>query len=175
MSASASSLAGYTAVKLGRLLRNGEVDAREPAEYFIGRIENCADPAVFISTCFERARREAEESAARYRAGVRHLAAAGMVTLGKTNLSEFAYSALGLNPHFGTPHNPNAHDQTRVPSGSSSGSGVSVAAGLVPVAIGTDTGSSVRTPAAFNGVVGFKTSEGRISNDGVFPTFGGIR
>jgi aspartyl-tRNA(Asn)/glutamyl-tRNA(Gln) amidotransferase subunit A len=100
---------------------------------------------------------------------VRHLAAAGMVTLGKTNLSEFAYSALGLNPHFGTPSNPRARDLPRAPGGSSSGSGVAVAAGLVPIAIGTDTGGSVRTPAAFNGVVGFKTSERRIDSSGVFP------
>jgi aspartyl-tRNA(Asn)/glutamyl-tRNA(Gln) amidotransferase subunit A len=92
-----------------------------------------------------------------------------MVTLGKTNLSEFAYSSLGLNPHFGTPLNPRASDVPRVPGGSSSGSAVAVAAGLVPVAIGTDTGGSVRTPAAFNGVVGFKSSERWIDTDGVFP------
>jgi aspartyl-tRNA(Asn)/glutamyl-tRNA(Gln) amidotransferase subunit A len=100
---------------------------------------------------------------------VRNLAAAGMVTLGKTNLSEFAYSSLGLNPHFGTPLNPRSSDVPRVPGGSSSGSAVAVAAGLVPVSIGTDTGGSVRTPAAFNGVVGFKTSEQWIDGEGVFP------
>lgn len=211
MSAPAS-LTGYTAAALGRLLRAGELDARELTEYFIERIVSCTDPAVFITTCFERARIEAGQSAERYRAGralgaldgvpvawkdlvdiaglsttagssvyrhapvassdapvVGHLAAAGMVTLGKTNLSEFAYSALGLNPHFGTPCNPRARDKPRAPGGSSSGSGVAVAAGLVPIAIGTDTGGSVRTPAAFNGVVGFKTSERRIDSSGVFP------
>jgi len=100
---------------------------------------------------------------------VANLAAAGMVTLGKTNLSEFAYSALGLNPHFGTPLNPHARDAPRVPGGSSSGSGVAVGARLVPVAIGTDTGGSVRVPAAFNGAVGYKTSELRFDRSGVFP------
>lgn len=100
---------------------------------------------------------------------VAQLAAAGMVCLGKVNLTEFAYSALGLNPHFGTP--ANAHDKAvrRVPGGSSSGSAVAVAAGLAPVAMGSDTGGSVRVPAAFNGLVGYKSSEGRIDKACVFP------
>ena len=93
---------------------------------------------------------------------------AGMVNLGKLNLTEFAYSGLGLNPHFGTPHNPNSPQKPRAPGGSSSGSGVSVAAGLTPIAIGTDTGGSIRIPAAFNGIVGYKPSEGRINKTGVF-------
>ena len=93
---------------------------------------------------------------------------AGMVNLGKLNLTEFAYSGLGLNPHFGTPHNPNSQQVPRSPGGSSSGSGVSVAAGLTPIAIGTDTGGSIRIPAAFNGVVGYKPSEGRVDKTGVF-------
>lgn len=96
-----------------------------------------------------------------------NLAAAGMVCLGKTNLSEFAYSGLGLNPHFGTPINPFDKVIPRAPGGSSSGAGVAVAAGLAPIAIGTDTGGSVRVPAAFNGVVGYKTSEGRIDKSNV--------
>jgi len=98
-----------------------------------------------------------------------NLAAAGMVCLGKLNLSEFAFSAVGLNPHFGTPRNPCDPARRRAPGGSSSGSGVAVAAGLVPVAIGTDTGGSIRIPAALNGVTGFKTSEGRVEKSGVFP------
>ena len=93
---------------------------------------------------------------------------AGMVNLGKLNLTEFAYSGLGLNPHFGTPHNPNSQQVPRSPGGSSSGSGVSVAAGLTPIAIGTDTGGSIRIPAAFNGVVGYKPSAGRVDKTGVF-------
>jgi aspartyl-tRNA(Asn)/glutamyl-tRNA(Gln) amidotransferase subunit A len=99
---------------------------------------------------------------------VRNLAGAGLVSLGKVNLSEFAYSGLGLNPHFGTPRNPHDAKVHRAPGGSSSGSAVAVAAGLAPVAIGTDTGGSVRIPAAFNGLVGFKTAEGSIDRTGVF-------
>lgn len=99
---------------------------------------------------------------------VANAAAAGMVSLGKVNLTEFAYSGLGLNPHFGTPACPRGRGAARIPGGSSSGSGVAVAAGLAPLAIGTDTGGSVRIPAAFNGVTGFKSSEGRIPSAGVF-------
>lgn len=97
------------------------------------------------------------------------LSRAGLVCVGKTNLSEFAYSGLGLNPHFGTPTNPHGVDQPRIPGGSSSGSAVAVAAGIVPIAMGTDTAGSVRIPAAFNGLVGFRSSCKRYSRDGVFP------
>ena len=96
-------------------------------------------------------------------------AAAGMVTMGKLNMTEMAYSGLGLNPHYGTPLNPNDRKTPRSPGGSSSGSGAAVAARLVPCAIGTDTGGSVRIPSAFNGVVGYKTSCGRIDTTGMFP------
>lgn len=92
--------------------------------------------------------------------------AAGMVCLGKLNLTELAFSGLGLNPHFGTPANAHGRDVRRAPGGSSSGSGVAVAAGLAPIAIGTDTGGSVRIPAAFNGVVGYKPTYGRIDKAG---------
>lgn len=98
---------------------------------------------------------------------VRRASQSGMVNLGKVNLAEFAYSALGQNPHFGTPLNPNAQEP-HAPGGSSSGSGVAVAAGLAPVAIGSDTAGSVRIPASFCGVVGFKTSEGQVSTDRCF-------
>ena len=99
---------------------------------------------------------------------VANAAAAGMVSLGKLNLTEFAYSGIGLNPHYGTPLNPRSNDGPRSPGGSSSGSGAAVADNLAPIAIGTDTGGSVRIPAAFNGVTGYKTSEGRINATGVF-------
>lgn len=95
------------------------------------------------------------------------LAAAGMVCVGKTNLSELAYSGLGLNPHFGTPPNPRAPD--RIPGGSSSGSAVAVAAGVVPCAIGTDTSGSIRVPAAFCGLVGFKPTAARVDRAGIQP------
>ena len=94
---------------------------------------------------------------------------AGMVTIGMTNMTEFAYSGIGLNPHYGTPINPCDPKVARSPGGSSSGSAVAVATGLVPVAIGTDTGGSIRVPASFNGIVGYKSSTGRYPMDGVFP------
>ncbi|WP_287408378.1 amidase family protein [Oceanithermus sp.] len=100
-------------------------------------------------------------------AAVRNLERAGAVIVGKSQLNELAFSGLGLNPHFGTP--PNALDPERVPGGSSSGSAVAVARGRVPLAVGTDTGGSVRIPAAFNGLVGFKPSWGRIPTRGVTP------
>jgi aspartyl-tRNA(Asn)/glutamyl-tRNA(Gln) amidotransferase subunit A len=94
---------------------------------------------------------------------------AGMVAIGRTNMSEFAFSGIGINPHYGTPHNPHGKDAPRIPGGSSSGSGVAVAAGLVPVAMGTDTGGSIRIPAGFNGIVGYKATRGRYAMNGVYP------
>lgn len=96
-------------------------------------------------------------------------ARAGMVSVGCVNMTEFAYSGIGLNPHYGTPRNPRDAKVARSPGGSSSGSGAAVAAGIVPVSIGTDTGGSIRIPAAFNGVVGYKTSVGHYPMEGVFP------
>jgi aspartyl-tRNA(Asn)/glutamyl-tRNA(Gln) amidotransferase subunit A len=98
---------------------------------------------------------------------VRRLWQAGAVILGKTNMVEFAYSGLGLNPHYGTPGN--AADPLRIPGGSSSGAGVTVAEGTSEISIGSDTGGSVRIPAALNGVVGFKPTAHRVPLDGVFP------
>lgn len=94
---------------------------------------------------------------------------AGMLAIGRTNMSEFAFSGLGINPHYGTPENPHSKDEPRIPGGSSSGAGVAVAAGLVPVAMGTDTGGSVRIPAALNGIVGYKATRGRYAMEGVYP------
>ena len=98
---------------------------------------------------------------------VQRLRAAGAVIVGKTNMTEFAFSGVGINPHFGTPGN--AVDASRIPGGSSSGAGVSAGLGLVDIAIGSDTGGSVRIPAAFNGVVGFKPTQARVPRDGAFP------
>lgn len=94
---------------------------------------------------------------------------AGLVSIGTLNMTEFAYSGIGLNPHYGTPRNPNGTGAPRSPGGSSSASGVVVAKGLLPLAIGTDTGGSIRIPASFNGVVGYKSSTGHYAMDGVFP------
>lgn len=99
---------------------------------------------------------------------VSKLHAAGMVLLGKTHTVQFAYGAAGINNDHGTPHNP-WHRVPHVPGGSSSGSAVAVASGLVPFALGTDTGGSVRVPAALCGIVGLKTTVGRVSRAGVYP------
>jgi aspartyl-tRNA(Asn)/glutamyl-tRNA(Gln) amidotransferase subunit A len=99
----------------------------------------------------------------------RRLQAAGMVVLGKTHMVEFAYGGWGTNAAMGTPWNPWDLDTQRAPGGSSSGTGVAVAAGLAPAGIGSDTGGSVRIPAAVCGTVGLKTTVGRISNHGILP------
>lgn len=105
--------------------------------------------------------------AARDADAVARLRAAGAVVVGRTNMTEFAFSGVGINPHYGTPGNP--ADVDRVPGGSSSGAGVSVAAGYVPLALGTDTGGSVRIPAALCGIVGFKPTQRRVSLRGSVP------
>ena len=99
---------------------------------------------------------------------VQQLNRAGMILLGKTNTVQFAYSGVGINHDHGTPHNPwnRIH---HVPGGSSSGSAVAVAAGMTPMALGTDTGGSVRIPASLCGTAGLKTTIGRVSRAGVYP------
>jgi len=99
-------------------------------------------------------------------ATVERLLAAGMIPLGKTHMVEFAFGAWGTNPLMGAPRNPWGGAVHRVPGGSSSGTGVAVAAGLAPAGIGSDTGGSVRIPSAFNGLVGLKVTYGRISLHG---------
>ena len=99
---------------------------------------------------------------------IRRLTQAGMVLLGKTHTVQFAYGGVGINHHHGTPHNP-WHAVPHAPGGSSSGSGVAVAAGMVPMALGSDTGGSVRIPSSLCGTVGLKTTVGQISRAGVFP------
>lgn len=105
---------------------------------------------------------------------VKRLRAAGCVILGKTKTVEFAFGAVGISAPRGTPWNPADAEVKRIPGGSSSGSAVAVAAGMAPLAIGTDTGGSVRIPAALCGITGLKTSDGRWPSDGVLalsPTF----
>ncbi|MDH5538222.1 MAG: amidase [Rhizobacter sp.] len=99
-------------------------------------------------------------------ATVERLLGAGMIPLGKTHMVEFAFGAWGTNRMMGAPWNPWDLERHRVPGGSSSGTAVAVAAGLAPIGIGSDTGGSVRIPAAFNGLVGLKVSFGRISLHG---------
>jgi aspartyl-tRNA(Asn)/glutamyl-tRNA(Gln) amidotransferase subunit A len=98
---------------------------------------------------------------------VSRLRAAGAILIGRTNMTEFAFSGVGINPHYGTPGNP--YDRRLIPGGSSSGAAVSVSDGGALVGIGTDTGGSVRIPAALCGIVGFKPTQKRIPGDGVIP------
>lgn len=100
---------------------------------------------------------------------IRRLEEAGFVVLGRSNMSELAYSGLGMNPHFGTPAGFWRRDEKRIPGGSSSGAAVSVAAAMAFGAIGTDTGGSCRIPAAFNGLVGFKPTARSVPTIGAVP------
>ncbi len=99
---------------------------------------------------------------------VRRLAAAGMILLGKTHSVQLAFGGVGINHDMGTPHNP-WHQTPHAPGGSSSGTAVAVAAGMIPMGLGSDTGGSVRIPAALCGVAGLKTTVGRVSRAGVYP------
>src|SRR3954453_8693772 len=99
----------------------------------------------------------------------RKLIAAGMIVLGKTHTVEFAMGGWGTNEHLGTPWNPWDLETPRTPGGSSSGTGVAVAARMAPWGIGTDTGGSVRLPASWCGLSGLKTTVGRISTYGIIP------
>ncbi len=100
---------------------------------------------------------------------VERLRNAGAVIIGRTNLTEFAFSGLGINPHCGTPKNAFDRNAGRIPGGSSSGAAISVADGMAAAAIGTDTGGSIRIPAALNGLAGFKPTARRVPRDGVLP------
>lgn len=100
---------------------------------------------------------------------VRRLREAGAVIVGRTNMTEFAYSGIGQNPHHGIPKNPFGREIGRIPGGSSSGAAISVTDGMCAIGIGTDTGGSVRIPAALTGLVGWKPTADRIPRDGVIP------
>lgn len=100
---------------------------------------------------------------------VARLRAAGFVIIGRSNMSEFAYSGLGMNAHYGTPRNPYDRATGRIPGGSSSGAAVAIADGMAAAGLGTDTGGSCRIPAALCGVVGFKPTASRVATDGVIP------
>ena len=100
---------------------------------------------------------------------VARLRRAGFVVIGRTNMTEFAYSGLGINPHYGTPRSPWRRNDGHVPGGSSSGAAISITDGMAHAALGTDTGGSCRIPAAFNGLVGFKPTARRVPLDGALP------
>ncbi|HET8744678.1 MAG TPA: amidase [Ramlibacter sp.] len=102
-------------------------------------------------------------------AAVARLKAAGFVVVGRTNMTEFAYSGLGLNPHYGTPANTFERALRRIPGGSSSGAAIFVTDGMAAGALGTDTGGSCRIPAALNGIAGFKPTAASVPMEGAFP------
>src|SRR6266446_4122226 len=100
---------------------------------------------------------------------VARLRRAGFIVIGRTNMTEFAYSGIGINPHYGTPKSAWRRDVGHVPGGSSSGAAVSVVDRMAHGALGTDTGGSCRIPAAYNGIVGFKPTQRRVPLDGGVP------
>ena len=100
---------------------------------------------------------------------VARLRRAGFIVIGRTNMTEFAYSGIGINPHYGTPKSTWQRSVGHVPGGSSSGAAVSVADGMAHGALGTDTGGSCRIPAAYNGIVGFKPTQRRVPLEGGVP------
>jgi aspartyl-tRNA(Asn)/glutamyl-tRNA(Gln) amidotransferase subunit A len=103
---------------------------------------------------------------------VARLRAAGGVVVGRTNMSEFAFSGVGVNPHYGTPPNPSDPATPRIPGGSSSGAAVSVATGAAFIGLGSDTGGSIRIPAALCGIVGFKNTARLTPLAGAYPLSG---
>ncbi|HYW92672.1 MAG TPA: amidase [Gammaproteobacteria bacterium] len=109
------------------------------------------------------------EPATRDAPAIARLRQAGALLVGRTNMTEFAYSGLGLNPHYGTPANPFDRSTRRIPGGSSSGAAVSVADRMAYAGLGSDTGGSCRIPAALCGITGFKPTQRRISREGVEP------
>lgn len=112
--------------------------------------------------------------AERHATVVARLVKAGAILIGHSNMTEFAFSGVGLNPHYGTPSSPWDRDSRRIPGGSSSGAAVSVADGMAVAALGTDTGGSIRIPSAFCGLTGFKPTAARLPIEGVFPLAGSL-
>lgn len=100
---------------------------------------------------------------------IARLKAAGFIVVGRNNMTEFAFSGVGINPHFGTPANPYDRATGRIPGGSSSGAAVSVADGMAAAAIGSDTGGSCRIPAALCGIVGYKPTASTVPLEGALP------
>ena len=199
--------AGDDIPTLSTKLRSGAASATRLVEDALARI--ALDPSPFIYVAARRARRDAEESDQRLKAGrarsllegvpvsvkdlfdaegevtaagsvvcrgappalndapvISLLKRAGAVIIGRTHMSEFAFTGLGDNPHF--PRCSNPHDGSRVPGGSSSGAAASVARGQVFMGLGTDTGGSIRIPASFCGLTGFKPTQRRVSREGAF-------
>lgn len=141
---------------------------RSPIEGLTVSVKDLFDVAGEPTTAGSTVLRDASP-AVQDAAVVRRLLAAGAVLIGKTNMTEFAYSGLGINPHYGTPANPWDRSARRIPGGSSSGAGVAVADGMCFAGIGSDTGGSVRIPAALCGITGFKPTARRLPSAGMLP------
>ncbi|HUI95985.1 MAG TPA: amidase [Xanthobacteraceae bacterium] len=131
-------------------------------------IKDLFDVAGDVTTAGSMALRQAP-AAARDAGAITRLRTAGFIPIGRTNMTEFAFSGLGINPHYDTPRNPYDRKTGRIPGGSSSGAAVSVTDGMAPAALGTDTGGSCRIPAALTGIAGFKPTASRVPVDGVMP------
>ena len=155
------------AARAADLLRAAGV-VRSPLEGIPVSIKDLFDVAGEVTTAGSAVLRGAAP-AARNAPVVERLIAAGAVIVGRTNMTEFAFSGLGLNPHHGTPANPWDRATRRIPGGSSSGAAVSVTDGMAAVAIGSDTGGSVRIPAALCGLAGFKPTQRRVPTEGALP------
>ncbi|HNU10958.1 MAG TPA: amidase [Rubrivivax sp.] len=144
---------------------------RSPLEGIPVSIKDLFDVAGEVTLAGSVVRRK-QPPATRNATIVDRLIAAGAVIVGRTNMVELAFSGLGLNPHYGTPRNPwgrGSDGSGRIPGGSSSGSAVSVSDGMCAVAIGTDTGGSVRIPSALCGLTGFKPTARRVPMEGTLP------
>jgi len=149
-----------------RLRASGAVPSR-----FAGiplSLKDLFDIAGDVTTAGSRVLRDAPP-APRDAPAVARLRAAGFIPIGRTNMTEFAFSGIGINPHYGTPSSPHDRGSRRIPGGSSSGAAVSVSDAMALGAIGTDTGGSCRIPAAFCGIVGFKPTASRVPTQGAFP------
>jgi aspartyl-tRNA(Asn)/glutamyl-tRNA(Gln) amidotransferase subunit A len=143
---------------------------RQPSQ-FAGipfSVKDLFDLAGEVTTAGSKVLRDAAPAVADAPA-IAALKSAGFVVMGRTNMTEFAYSGVGLNPHYGTPRSSYDRKTGRIPGGSSAGAAVAVADQMCAVSIGTDTGGSCRIPAAYNGIVGYKPSTGRISTQGAYP------
>src|SRR5260370_40202533 len=131
-------------------------------------VKDLFDVAGDVTTAGSVALRQAP-AATRDAPTIARMRAAGFVPIGRTNMTEFAFSGLGINPHYGTPRNPYDRKTGRIPGGSSSGSAVAVTDGMAMAALGSDTGGSCRIPAALCGLVGFKPTATRVPTDGTMP------
>ena len=145
--------------------RDGQM--RGPLDGTVVSIKDLFDVAGEVTRAGSKVLAAEGKKAAEDATVVKRLREAGAVIIAKTNMSEFAFTGIGINPHYGTPGNP--ADRARVPGGSSSGGAVAAGDGMCEIAIGSDTGGSVRIPAALCGIVGFKPSRQRVPTDGAFP------